>query len=139
VSSSRFSLYRVRHQNPDKSNNFFKQNVFNEKLDITKNPFIWNLGDHNYRVQLFDISPISLNDGLYSRSEAFARCNVALSMPTNTASIAVLNDIIIGMPKLVCVSFNYVSCSSPRDLNLDCWTCQNSLNQNISMLSESQF
>jgi len=36
---------RVRHQNPDKSNNFFKQNVFNEKLNITKNPFTWHLGD----------------------------------------------------------------------------------------------
>ena len=41
-----------------KSNNFFKQNVFNEKLNITKNPFTWHLGDP-CRAQLFDISPIS--------------------------------------------------------------------------------
>ena len=34
-----------------------------------------------------------------------ARCNVALSMPTNAASIAVLND--IWMPRLVCDPFNY--------------------------------
>ena len=26
-------IYRVRDQNPDKSNNFFKQNVINEKLN----------------------------------------------------------------------------------------------------------
>ena len=32
-----------------------------------------------------------------------ACCNIALSMPTNAASIAVLNDAILG---LVCVSFN---------------------------------
>jgi len=54
-------IYRVRHQNPDKSNNFFKQNVFNEKLNITKNLFIWHLGDP-CRAQLFDISLISLNN-----------------------------------------------------------------------------
>ena len=78
-------------------NNFFKQNVFNEKLNITKNPFTWHLGDP-CRAQLFDIFPISLNDGLYSRSEfLFARCNIALSMPTNAASlIVVLNNIILG-------------------------------------------
>jgi len=35
----------VRHQNPNKSNNFFKQNVFNEKLNITKNSFTWHLGN----------------------------------------------------------------------------------------------
>jgi len=63
-------MYRVRYQNPNKSNNFFKQNVFNEKLNIIKNPFTWHLEDP-YRAQLFDISYISLNDGLYS--EAFAR------------------------------------------------------------------
>ena len=62
----------MRHQDPDKSNNFFKQNIFNEKLNITKNPFTWHLED-SYRAQLFDISPISLNDSLYSRFEAFAR------------------------------------------------------------------
>jgi len=60
----------MRQQNPDKSNNFFKQNIFNEKLNIRKNPFTWFLGDP-CKIQLFDISPISLNDGLYSRSEAF--------------------------------------------------------------------
>jgi len=65
-------MYRMRHQNPDKSNNFFKQNIFNEKLNITKNLFTWHLGNP-CRAQLFDISPISLNDGLYSRSEAFVR------------------------------------------------------------------
>jgi len=65
-------MYRMHHQNLDKSNNFFKQNVFNEKLNITKNPFTWHLGDPS-RAQLFDIFPISLNDGLYSQSEAFAR------------------------------------------------------------------
>jgi len=47
-------------------------------------------------AQLFDISPISLNDGFYSRSEAFARYNVTLSMSMNAASIAVLNDVIGG-------------------------------------------
>ena len=87
------------HQNPDKSNNlnkmFFKQNVFNEKLNITKSLFTYHLGDPS-RAQLFDIFPINLNDGLYSRSEAFARCNVALSMPTNAASITVLNDVTLG-------------------------------------------
>jgi len=57
-SSYAIKKYRVRHQNPDKSNNFFKQNVFNEKSNITKNPFTWQLGDP-YRAQLFDISPIS--------------------------------------------------------------------------------
>jgi len=36
--------YRVRHQNLDKSNNIFKQNVFNEKLNITKNFFFMALG-----------------------------------------------------------------------------------------------
>ena len=65
-------IYRVRHQNPDKSNNFFKQNVFNEKLNITKNSFTWYLEDP-CRAQLFDISPISLNDGLYAWSEMFTR------------------------------------------------------------------
>jgi len=30
-------IYRVRQ-------NFIKQNVFNEKLNITKNPFTWHLG-----------------------------------------------------------------------------------------------
>jgi len=62
-------MYTVRRQNPDKSNNFFKQNVFNEKLNNTKNSFTWHLGDP-CRVQLFDIFPISLNNDLYSRSEA---------------------------------------------------------------------
>ena len=38
-------IYRMRHQNPNKSNNFFKQNVFNEKLNITKSPFTWHLED----------------------------------------------------------------------------------------------
>ena len=38
---------------------------FNEKLNIIKNPFTWNLEDP-CRAQLFDISSISLNDGLYS-------------------------------------------------------------------------
>jgi len=38
-------LYRVRHQNPDKLNNFFEQNFMNEKLNIRKNPFTWHLGD----------------------------------------------------------------------------------------------
>ena len=71
------------HQNPDKLNNFFKQNVFNEKLNITKNPFTWHLEDP-YRAQLFNISPINLNDGLYSRSEEFAR-TLQCSMPTNAA------------------------------------------------------
>jgi len=77
------SPYRMRHQNPDKSNNFFKQNVFNENLNIRKNSLqkilykkfsTWNLGDppikHNYSIYS---SPISLNDGLYSLSEVFAR------------------------------------------------------------------
>ena len=73
--------YRMRHQNPDKSNNFFKQNVFNEKLNIIniqkikcykyiKYPFIWHLGDP-CRAHLFDI-PIILNDDLFSESEVFA-------------------------------------------------------------------
>jgi len=37
-------IYKVRHQNPDKSlkNNFSKENIFNEKLNITKNPFTWH-------------------------------------------------------------------------------------------------
>ena len=48
----------MHHQNPDKSNNVFKQNVFNEKLNITKNPFTWHLGNP-YRAQ-FDI--LHLND-----------------------------------------------------------------------------
>jgi len=48
-------------------------------------------------AQLFDISPISLNDGFYSRSEAFARYNVTLSMSMNVASIAVLNDVTLGV------------------------------------------
>jgi len=26
--------YKLRHQNPDKSNNFFKQNVIYEKLNV---------------------------------------------------------------------------------------------------------
>jgi len=77
--------YRV-HQNPDKSNNFFKQ-IFNEELNITKNPFTWYLGIPG--AQLFDKSP---NDDL-SLKCSHARCNVALSMLTNTASIMVLNDI----------------------------------------------
>jgi len=60
--------YRMRYQNPDKSNNFFKQNVIYEKLNIisiqkikyykyTKYPFIWHLGDP-CRAHLFDISPL---------------------------------------------------------------------------------
>ena len=65
---------------------FFKQNVFNEKLNITKNPFTWHLREP-CRVQLFDISS-NLNDGFYS-CQAFARCNAVLSMPTNVASIVV--------------------------------------------------
>jgi len=59
-------MYKLRNQNPDKSNNFFTQNVFNEKLNITKNPFTWHLGDL-CRAHLFDIFSISLNDDLYSR------------------------------------------------------------------------
>jgi len=27
-----------------RTNNFFKQNIFNEKLNITKNPFTWTWG-----------------------------------------------------------------------------------------------
>ena len=88
-------ICRVRHQNPEKSNNFCKQNIFNEKLNITKNPFTWHLGDP-CRAQLFDVSPISLNDNLYSRSEAFTRCNVTLSMPTNATLITVLNNVTLG-------------------------------------------
>ena len=53
----------MRHS--DKSNNFFKQNVFNEKLNITKNPFTWHLRDP-CKAQLFDVFPINLNDSLYS-------------------------------------------------------------------------
>ena len=59
----------MRHQNPEKSNNFFKQNVFNEKLN--NNSFYMALGgslpvEHNYSIcLLFD-----LNDNLYSRTEA---------------------------------------------------------------------
>jgi len=47
-------------------------------------------------AQLFDISPINLNDDISSildLKRSYARCNVALSMQTNTASIAVLNDV----------------------------------------------
>jgi len=98
------NIYRQRHQNPNKSNNFLKQNIFNEKLNITKNLFLW--GDL-CRVQLFDTSPINLNDGLYcrlKRSKAFARM---LPMPTNATSKAVLNDVI--EMRLVCDSFNYGS------------------------------
>ena len=68
------------HRNPDKSNIFFKQNIFNEKLNIisiqkikyyryTKNPFM--ALEDPCRTHLFGISPIRLNDDLFSRSEAF--------------------------------------------------------------------
>ena len=39
-----------------------------------------------YRTPLFDIFPISLNDGLLDVKRSHARCNVALSMPTNAIS-----------------------------------------------------
>jgi len=49
----------MRHQNPDKSNNFFKQNVFNENLNIRKNSLqkilYMELGGSPYKIQLFDI------------------------------------------------------------------------------------
>jgi len=74
----------------DKSNNFFKQN---EKLNITKNLFRWHLGDSS-RAQ-FNISPIS-----YSWSEVL-HANIALSILTNAASIAVLNDVTLGCRDLL--------------------------------------
>ena len=55
--------------------------MFNEKLNITKKFFTWHLRDP-CRAQLFDISPINLNDGLYSRSHA--HCNVALCRMLNS-------------------------------------------------------
>jgi len=113
--------YRMRHQNPDKSNNFFKQNVFNEKYykytniisiqkikyyKYTKYSFIWHLGDP-YKAHLFGIR-ISLKDDLFSESEVFAPCNVALSMPTNASSLAVLNYVTLGCRNF-CDSFNYTA------------------------------
>jgi len=85
---------------------FFKQNVFNEKLNITKNPFTRYLGDSG-RAQLFDVSPINLNDDLYSLKRLHARYNIALCMLTNAASIAVLNDVTLGCRDFVCDFFNY--------------------------------
>jgi len=38
------TLYKVHHQNPQ-IEKFKQKNVFNEKLNIIKNPFIWHLGD----------------------------------------------------------------------------------------------
>jgi len=55
---------------------------------------LWGLGNL-YRAQLFDISPLPL--GL---KRSHARCNVALSMPTNAVSIAILHD--IGISRFVC-------------------------------------
>jgi len=44
-------VYRMLHQNPDKSNNFLKQNVFNEKLNIIKKPFTLGIPvEHNYSI-----------------------------------------------------------------------------------------
>ena len=44
-------MYKMRHQNPDKSNNFLKQNVFNEKLNIIKKPFTLGIPvEHNYSI-----------------------------------------------------------------------------------------
>ena len=50
-------MYRMRHQNPDKSNNFFKQNVyFYENLNIIiQKILIWHLGggipiEYNYSI-----------------------------------------------------------------------------------------
>ena len=51
-----------------------------------------------------------------------ARCNVALSMLTNAASIAVLNDVTLGCRNLfVSLSIMLSIRNSPRDLNLGCW------------------
>jgi len=78
----------VRHQNPDKSNNFFKQNVFNEKLNITKNPFTWHLGDPCKAIIRYIPHYAWMMASILDLKRSQARCNVALSMPTNAASIA---------------------------------------------------
>jgi len=35
----KYYMYRVRHQNPDKSNNFSKRNFINEKIEYYKKFF----------------------------------------------------------------------------------------------------
>jgi len=63
-------IYRVRHQNPDKSNNFSKQNFINEKIEYYKKFFY--ISRSGSLQSIFNIVSISFNHGFYSRSEVFA-------------------------------------------------------------------
>jgi len=45
--------YRVRHQNPDKSNNFSKQNFINEKIEYYKKFFYIS---HSESLQIYNYS-----------------------------------------------------------------------------------
>jgi len=61
-----------------------------KKLNILQKTFY----EDSCRAQLFELYPISLNDAsILSLKRSYARCNVALFMPTNAASIAILNDV----------------------------------------------
>jgi len=85
-------IYRMRHQNPDKSNNFFKQNVFNEKLNITKIFFTWHLGKHNSHYSIYPLL-VWMTASILGLKCSHTCCNVTLPMSMNAASIAIFNDI----------------------------------------------
>jgi len=63
-----------------------------------------------------------------------ARCNVALSMPMNIASIAVLNDVTLGCRDLFSTSI----CNSPKDLNLGFWEARMSRGEQLSLSWQPQ-
>jgi len=67
-------MYRVRHQNSDKSNNFRKRNFINfinEKIEYYKK-FVYISRSGSLQSIIIQYSPINFNHDLYSQSEAFA-------------------------------------------------------------------
>ena len=129
----------MRYQNPNKSNNFFKQNIFNEKLNITKNLLYdtWGIPvKHNYSIY----PPLAwMMASILSLMRSHACYNVVLSMPTNTVSIAVLNDVTLGCRDCLW-SFQLRSIhSSPRDLNLNCWEARIPWPKHIDVVWRANF
>jgi len=60
---------------------------------------------HNYSIY----PPLTwMMISILGLKHSHARCNVTLSLPTNVASIAILNDD-IGMSRFGCDPFNYTS------------------------------
>jgi len=85
-------MHRVRHQNPDKSNNFSKRNFINERIKYYKK-FFYISRSRSLQSIIIQYSPsASITTSILDLKRSHAHCSV-MSISVNAASIAVLNDV----------------------------------------------